>query len=105
MIKPLIGAIISGLISGSLYASMALGLTIVYGVIRIFNFGHGILAVIGGYSTWLFLTQFGLPLLPSILVSLFIMFFFGLVNMNAILRMLIIGLNLYHYYSGYVTYH
>jgi len=77
VIKPFIGAIISGLISGSLYASMALGLTIVYGVIRIFNFGHGILAVIGGYSTWLFLTQIGLPLLPSILVSLFIMFFFG----------------------------
>jgi len=57
---------------------MALGLTIVYGVIRIFNFAHGILAVMGGYCTWLFLTQIGLSLVPSIFISLFLMFFFGL---------------------------
>ena len=68
----------SGLISGSLYATMALGLTIVYGVIHVFNFGHGIVAVLGGYFTWLFLTKIGLGLIPSILIALVIMFFFGL---------------------------
>ena len=73
-----ISAIVSGLISGSLYAIMALGLTIIYGVIHLFNFGHGIVAVLGAYGTWVLLTRLGLGLIPSILGSFIIMFFFGL---------------------------
>ena len=73
----LVNALVSGLTSGSLYAIMALGLTIIYGVSRVFNFGHGIVAVIGAYITWLFLTNVGIGLVPSILVSLPIMLVFG----------------------------
>ena len=58
---------------------MALGLSIVYGVTRIFNFGHGIVAVSGGYFTWLFLNKAGLGLIPSIAASLVIMFVIGLI--------------------------
>ena len=76
-IKDLINALVSGFISGSLYAAMALGLTIIYGVIHVFNFGHGIVAVLGGYFAWLFLTKIGIPLIPSILFSIVTMFFFG----------------------------
>jgi len=69
---------------------MALGLTIIYGVIHVFNFGHGIVAVLGGYFTWLFLTKMGLGLIPSVIVALMIMFFFGLVlfksTINPLLR-------------------
>lgn len=70
-------ALVSGLISASLYAIMALGLTIIYGVSRVFNFGHGIVAVVGAYITWLFLTDVGIGLVPSVLVSLLIMLVFG----------------------------
>jgi branched-chain amino acid transport system permease protein len=56
---------------------MALGLTIIYGVSRVFNFGHGIVAVIGAYITWLFLTSVGTPLVPGLLVALVIMTLFG----------------------------
>jgi branched-chain amino acid transport system permease protein len=38
---------------GSLYAIMAIGLTIIYGVSHVFNFAHGHVAVIGAYITWL----------------------------------------------------
>lgn len=58
---------------------MALGLSIVYGVTRIFNFGHGIVAVSGGYFTWLFLNHTGIGLIPSIAASLVIMFVLGLI--------------------------
>jgi branched-chain amino acid transport system permease protein len=58
---------------------MALGLTIVYGVTHIWNFGHGIVAVMGGYITWFFLSQLGLGLFPSILIGLVIMFAIGLI--------------------------
>jgi branched-chain amino acid transport system permease protein len=62
---------------------MALGLTIIYGVIHLFNFGHGIVAVLGGYFTWLLLTNTGLGLIPSIFIALVIMFFLGLILFRA----------------------
>jgi branched-chain amino acid transport system permease protein len=77
MMESLVNALVSGLISGSLYALMALGLTIIYGVSRVFNFGHGIVAVIGAYITWLFLTSVDVGLVPSVLVSLLVMLVFG----------------------------
>ena len=80
---------VSGLISGSLYAAMALGLTIVYGVTHIWNFGHGIVAVMGGYFAWLILTQLGMGLAPAIIGSLIIMFFLGLALFKATLRPLL----------------
>jgi len=76
-IKDIVNAVVSGLISGSLYAIMALGLTIIYGVIHVFNFGHGIVAVLGGYFTWLFLERLGLGLVPSAAAAVVVMFFFG----------------------------
>jgi branched-chain amino acid transport system permease protein len=75
--ESLVNALVSGLISGSLYAIMALGLTIIYGVSRVFNFGHGVVAVIGAYITWLFLTSLGVGLIPGTLISLLIMLLFG----------------------------
>jgi branched-chain amino acid transport system permease protein len=75
--ESLVNALVSGLISGSLYAIMAMGLTIIYGVSRVFNFGHGIVAVVGAYITWLCLTSFGIGLVPSVLVSLLVMLVFG----------------------------
>jgi len=75
--ESLVNALVSGLVSGSLYALMALGLTIIYGVSRVFNFGHGIVAVIGAYITWLFLTSVDVGLVPSLLISLLIMSLFG----------------------------
>jgi branched-chain amino acid transport system permease protein len=75
---PIVNAIISGLIIGSLYASMALGLSIMYGVVRVFNFSHGGMAVLGGYFTLMFLLKTGTGMIPAILGSVVIMFFFGL---------------------------
>lgn len=68
---------------------MALGLTIIYGVIHVFNFGHGIVAVLGAYFTWLFLTRLGIPMLPSIPASCVIMFFFGLLIYKLTIRPLL----------------
>lgn len=72
-----VNALVSGLISGSLYAAMALGLTIIYGVSRVFNFGHGVIAVIGAYLTWYLLSNFGVPFLLATLLSMVFMALFG----------------------------
>ena len=72
-----VNALVSGLISGSLYAAMALGLTIIYGVSRVFNFGHGVIAVIGAYLTWYLLSAMGVPFLLATLLSMAFMALFG----------------------------
>jgi branched-chain amino acid transport system permease protein len=73
-----LNAIISGLISGSLYAATALGLTIIYGVSRVFNFGHGVVAVMGAYLAWTILSTGGqLNMLLGIIVSLVVLYIFG----------------------------
>lgn len=75
--ESIINTFVSGLISGSLYAAMALGLTIVYGVSRVFNFGHGVIAIIGAYITWLMLDAAEIGFVPSVLISMGFMFLFG----------------------------
>lgn len=76
--ESLVNALVSGVISGALYAAMALGLTIIYGVSRVFNFGHGVVALIGAYIAWWLLGNTGLSLLPSMVISTGAMAIFGL---------------------------
>lgn len=75
----IINTLISGLISGSLYAIMALGLSILYGVSRVFNFGHGTVALLGAYLAWWMLTTAGIGFVPSLIISSIALYFFGLV--------------------------
>jgi branched-chain amino acid transport system permease protein len=51
-IETLAAIIVSGLVSGSLYALMASGLSLVWGTLRMFNFAHGTLLMLGAYATW-----------------------------------------------------
>lgn len=86
--REIINILVSGTISGSLYAIMTVGLTLVYGVIRLFNFGHGLIAILGGYITWFWLSSVGLPMPVAIAVSCAIMYGFGLLVFNTTLRRL-----------------
>lgn len=64
---------INGLTVGSFYALVALGYTIVYGIIRLINFAQGDLTVVGMFLGWSLLTQFGVRLLP-LPVAIFLAF-------------------------------
>ena len=45
--------IANGLVSGSFYALSALGLTLIFGLMRVVNFAHGELYMLGGVMGWL----------------------------------------------------
>jgi branched-chain amino acid transport system permease protein len=60
MFLEIIDVIISGLINGSVYALMAVGLTLVYGVTKAFNFAYGSFYNMGGYFAWLLLIPLGI---------------------------------------------
>ncbi len=60
MVFEIIDVIISGLINGSVYALMAVGLTLVYGVTKAFNFAYGSFYNMGGYFAWMLLIPLGM---------------------------------------------
>ncbi len=60
MFLEIIDVIISGLINGSVYALMAVGLTLVYGVTKAFNFAYGSFYNMGGYFAWMLLIPLGI---------------------------------------------
>jgi len=54
MLRDLIEVLFSGITNGSVYAIMAAGMTLVYGVTRVFNFAYGSFFTLGGYFAWFF---------------------------------------------------
>jgi len=70
--------VISGLLAGSLYAMVALGLGLIFGVMRVLNVAHGPLLMLGAYVTyWLFATV-GLSPYLSLLVTMPLLFLAGM---------------------------
>ena len=62
--------IINGLSLGSIYALIALGYTMVYGIIKLINFAHGDVMMVGAYSGWFAITVLHLPFIPALLFSM-----------------------------------
>ena len=72
--------VLNGLQLGSIYALVALGYTMVYGIILLLNFAHGDIIMFGSYVAWIALVQLGLN--PSIAVLLAI---FGCVLLGVLI--------------------
>jgi len=60
----------SGLTQGSIYALVGLGFTIIYAVTRIINFAQGEFVMVGGMLSFTFAASVGLPLVPTIVLSI-----------------------------------
>jgi branched-chain amino acid transport system permease protein len=70
--------LISGLGLGSVYAIIALGYSMVYGIAKMLNFAHGDIIMIGAYAAF-FLLGANVPLLPAVLISVLITTLLGVV--------------------------
>lgn len=62
--------LINGVSLGSIYALMALGYTMVYGIINLINFAHGDIYMVGAYVGFALTTFLGLGFFPSLLISM-----------------------------------
>jgi branched-chain amino acid transport system permease protein len=71
--------IASGLITGGIYALVALGLNLQYGLMRILNIAHGEFLMLGAYLTWMMHARFGVSPLAMIPVSFGVLLALGLV--------------------------
>ncbi len=70
MIIRILNIAIDGLLMGGIYALIAMGLSLQYGVARVFNIAHGEFIMIGAFATWLMYTALGInPLLSLVIVG------------------------------------
>ena len=58
-------SVVSGVLTGSLYAMIAIGLTIVFGVMRIINLAHGEMVMLGMFGAYWSFTLLGISILSS----------------------------------------
>ena len=70
-------SLISGILIGGVYALIGIGLTIIFGVMRIINFAHGDLLMLGMYGTYFLFTLFNIDPFASIVITIPLMFAYG----------------------------
>lgn len=64
--------LINGLSVGSIFALIALGYTMVYGIIKLINFAHGDIYMLGAYTGFIVSTTLGLGFLPTLVISMIV---------------------------------
>ena len=65
----LFGQLLIGLINGSFYAMLSLGLAVIFGLLRVINFAHGALYMLGAFAAYLLLTFTGIGYWPALIVA------------------------------------
>jgi branched-chain amino acid transport system permease protein len=84
----LIKAVIDGILTGGVYALMAAGLTLVFGVMDIINIAQGALIVLGAYMSYELSTHFGIDLFVGLLITVPAFFVLGVAIEWAFMRRL-----------------
>ncbi|HVB52277.1 MAG TPA: branched-chain amino acid ABC transporter permease [Acidimicrobiales bacterium] len=75
----LIHALLDGVLTGSLYALMATGLTLIFGVMNIINIAQGILVILGAYLSYTLSVHFGIDLFAGLVITIPTLFLVGIV--------------------------
>ena len=71
--------LISGISLGSVYAIIALGYTMVYGIAKMLNFAHGDVIMIGGYISYITVSSFHVPCWLSVIIAMIVCTILGIV--------------------------
>jgi branched-chain amino acid transport system permease protein len=79
-------AAVLGVLTGGVYALMASGLTLIFGVMRIINVGHGALVVLGAYLSFAASRSLNLDPFVTLVITMPVMFLLGLVLQTVFIR-------------------
>ena len=85
-IQAFMGQLMLGLVNGSFYAMLSLGLAVIFGLLGIVNFAHGALYMIGAYVAWFSLETFGLNYWMALLLAPLVVGALGLVIERTLLK-------------------
>ncbi len=87
-IQALMGQLMLGLVSGSFYAMLSLGLAVIFGMLNIINFAHGALYMMGAFLAWMGLEYFALGYWQALLLAPLAVGLFGIVIERSMLQWL-----------------
>src|SRR3546814_644696 len=85
-IQALLGQLLLGLVNGSFYAVLSLGLAVIFGLLNIINFAHGALYMLGAFIAWMGLQYLGLNYWLMLLVAPLLVGLIGIVLERALIR-------------------
>ncbi|AWJ89840.1 branched-chain amino acid ABC transporter permease [Azospirillum baldaniorum] len=86
--QALFGQLLLGLINGSFYALLSLGLAVIFGMLNVINFAHGALYMLGAFVAWLLLTTAGIGYWWALLLAPLVVGAFGVVLEKTLLSRL-----------------
>ena len=86
MSSDLVTPIIMGILLGGLYALIALGLSLVFGVMKLINLAHGDLVLLSTYIAFAAMTNFGMDPILSLVISIPLFFVLGFVIQRLLLK-------------------
>jgi len=84
----MLSQLLLGLVNGSFYAMMSLGLAVIFGLLNIINFAHGALFMMGAFFAWMGLNYFGINYWVALFVVPVVVGIFGILIERSMLRWL-----------------
>src|ERR1700751_1189995 len=85
-LSAMLSQLLLGLVNGSFYAILSLGLAVIFGLLNVINFAHGALFMLGAVSTWMALNYFNVNYWVMLVVAPVIVGLFGVVIERLLLR-------------------
>src|SRR3546814_3612227 len=86
--QALFGQLLLGLINGAFYATLSLGLALIFGLLNIINFAHGAQYMMGAFVAWLLLNILGVGYWPALILAPIIVGVVGVVLERTLIRRL-----------------
>ena len=83
-----LGQLLLGLVNGSFYAMLSLGLAVIFGLLNVINFAHGALYMMGAFLAWMGLQYFSISYWVMLLLAPVLIALFGMVIERSMLRWL-----------------
>ena len=87
-LQAMMGQLLLGLVNGSFYAMLSLGLAVIFGLLNVINFAHGALYMMGAFLAWMGLEYFGINYWFMLIAAPLIVAVFGVVIERTMLRWL-----------------
>jgi len=84
----LLGQLLLGLVNGSFYAMLSLGLAVIFGLLNVINFAHGALYMMGAFLAWMGLNYFGINYWVMLIVAPILVGLFGIIIEKTMLQWL-----------------
>ena len=87
-LQAMMSQLLLGLVNGSFYAMLSLGLAVIFGLLNVINFSHGALYMMGAFAAYIGVTSFGLNYWMMLVLAPLIVGVFGIVIEKTMLRWL-----------------